>query len=78
MASGLIDKFLDDVARLSRANQDGVVYHANLLKESGVSSQNATKWLVNRGWQPLHKGSAKKVVIEKWTPPPPMNGNIEQ
>lgn len=72
MSSGLIDRFMNDAAWLSRQNPDGVVYHAKLVKYSGVSSQNAAKWLNNRGWQPVHKGSASKVAIEKWLPPPPM------
>lgn len=72
MRGGLIDQFMRDVARLSRQNPDGVVYHAKLVKYTGVSSQNAAKWLNNRGWRPVNKGSAKKPFIEKWLPPPPM------
>ena len=72
MASGLIDQFMSDVYWLSSQNPDGVVYHAKVVKYTGVSSQNATKWLRNRGWQPVNKGSAKKPFIEKWLPPPPM------
>lgn len=72
MSGGLIDQFMRDVARLSRQNPDGVVYHAKLVKYTGVSSQNAAKWLNNRGWRPVNKGSAKKPFIEKWLPPPPM------
>lgn len=72
MSGGLIDQFMRDVARLSRQNPDGVVYHAKLVKYTGVSSQDAAKWLNNRGWRPVNKGSAKKPFIEKWLPPPPM------
>lgn len=72
MSGGLIDRFMRDVARLSHQNPDGVVYHAKLVKYTGVSSQNAAKWLNNRGWRPVNKGSAKKPFIEKWLPPPPM------
>lgn len=72
MSGGLIDQFMRDVARLSRQNPDGVVYHAKLVKYTGVSSQNAAKWLNNRGWRPVNRGSAKKPFIEKWLPPPPM------
>ena len=72
MAGGLIDQFMRDVAWLSSQNPDGVVYHARVVKYTGVSSQNAAKWLNNRGWRPVNKGSAKKPFIEKWLPPPPM------
>lgn len=65
MSGGLIDQFMRDVARLSRQNPDGVVYHAKLVKYTGVSSQNSAKWLNNRGWRPVNKGSAKKPFIEK-------------
>lgn len=72
MSGGLIDQFMREVARLSHQNPDGVVYHARVVEYTGVSSQNAAKWLNNRGWRPVNKGSAKKPFIEKWLPPPPM------
>lgn len=72
MSNGLIDRFMSDIYWLSSQNPDGVVYHARLVKYTGISSQNAVKWLNNRGWRPVNKGSAKKPAIEKWLPPPPM------
>lgn len=72
MTVGLIDRFMSDVSWLSNQNPDGAVYHAKVVKYTGVSSQNAAKWLNNRGWRPVNKGSAKKVFIEKWLPPHPM------
>lgn len=69
MSGGLIDRFVKDAAWLSNQDPDGVIYHAKLIKYSSVSSQNATKWLSNRGWRPIQKSSASKVTIEKWLPP---------
>lgn len=77
MTGGLINRFLDDLAMLSNKHPEGVVYHKKLVEQSGVSTQNVTRWLTDRGWKPLNKGSAAKIKVEKWLPPPPMTNRNE-